>query len=270
MKKIIAIIAFISCLIFCSCEKLIVAYSDSDTVEVSFSTSVISGYIPTRGFADEVLDNLPYVEPPIQIYNPNTKETITLDLSVCNTVSLAKGTYYISATAGSFYGTKVKSQTCVPLVAALDNPKINNVSKPFFKAIEITEAKNYNIELQMAGFVVACPKDQASYLKYEHICDSADEGKNLMGDNLLETQNYYYYIIALSQEVLTTGNLYCNVGFQTGELGNYAKTYKKIYASAHIEKYRVLGKYFIFNPKAQEVNEFGVTIPNNWENGGSI
>lgn len=270
MKKFIAIIFLLSAAIFSSCEKLATEMSEtSDFVEVSFKPQIVSGYIPTKTFSDEVLDNLPFDYPKeIKLYGANN-QIYTVDLTTTNTISLQKGKYYIQASVGCFDDCHITSQKSIPLIAGTQTITINGIKRHLCGEITITDAKSYTIDLTMAGFVVACDKNEVSYFKYEDYASGCTIGVSLKNSNCFESGNYYYYILALSSELLEKGSsVYKYAGIEMGATDKNEKTYKTLYVTAGGDK-SVLGKYYIFTPNENNYREFDFST-SNWTNGGTI
>ena len=268
MKKFIVVLLANFALMFSSCQKLETPAVEGDMVEASFTLSVVNGYIPTRSISDEVLSNLPYVYPTtITFYGGSTGKYV-LDLTKGNTISLQKGTYQVEATVGEFSDENILSQTCVPLTTGFQ--KHSNSGSSFYtlvNTIEIDESKTYNIELHIAGFIVACKKNEVSYFKWEQICDTSRQGKNLTDKNRFETENYYYYILSMCKTILINGDYhFTRFGVELGETEKNEKTYKAMQVSAGGDR-NVVGKYFLYLPTENSFREFGFSV-GNWENGG--
>ena len=222
--------------IFVSCSK-IEDCSNTDIVEVSFSAKIIQGNILTKSFSNEVLDNLEYDYPKIITLTGTTatgvNKSYTFDLTTGNTFSVQKGTYTVKGDCG--YNTCVYAYKKVPLMV-----------KNGGYQIEISDSKNYVIELSMAGFILAAPKENASYLKYRYGKDD-----NFTTAYLLETENYFYYIFAFGGTALYSDS---NVSIEL-ELGETETTEKyntrnRYYVSKH------LGKYFIFYSPERDMRMF--------------
>ncbi len=271
MKQFIYILFSLSIMFLVSCEKLdTTAPETNDLLTVSFKTQVVTGYIPTKAFSDEVLDNLPFEYPTeLMLYNWQTKQSYKVDLTTENTVSLQKGEYYVQATVGKYDDCHVTSQKTIPLYAGTGSVTINGVKKTFCGTINITDEKTYTIDLHIGGLIVACEKNTVSYFKYEDFAGTCPVGVNLKNDNCFETNNYYYYILALSSELLEKGGaVYKYVGVEMGETEKNEKTYKKLYVTAGGEK-SVLGKYYLFTTNEKDYREFDFST-SSWTSGGTI
>ena len=167
MKKFIFVLLVIFTLMFSSCQKLETPGVEGDMVEATFTLSVVNGYIPTKGLSDEVLNNLPYDYPTqITFYGGSTGKYV-LDLTKGNTISLQKGTYYLEATSGKFSDENIFSQTCVPLAAGFGSVRIGSNTYTMVQSFEITESKTYTMGLIIAGFIIACDKNEVSHCKWE-------------------------------------------------------------------------------------------------------
>ena len=267
MKRFIFVLLAIFALMFSSCQKIETPGVESDMVEATFTLSVVNGYIPTKGLSDEVLNNLPYDYPTqITFYGGSTGKYV-LDLTKGNTISLQKGTYYLEATSGKFSDENIFSQTCVPLAAGFGSIRIGSNTYTMVQSFEITESKAYNIELKIAGFIIACDKNEVSHFKWEQICDTSQRGKNLKETNRFETENYYYYILSMPKTILANGdNRFTRFGVELGETEKNEKTYKEMAVSAGGDR-NVVGKYFLYLPVENSFREFGFSV-GNWENGG--
>lgn len=267
MRQFLFVLATIFTLSLCSCQKFEMDYPQDDVVEITLTTSVVNGYIPTRGFDDEILNSLPYVYPTtITFYGSGGK--YVLDLTKGNTISLQKGEYYVQAFSGNISEENILSQKCVPLVSGFGNVRSGTYGDiSLSTTMQITESKTYNLELYIAGFIVACDKHEVSYFKWEQVCDSSQKGKMLKDTDRFETENYYYYILSMSKTCLLAAQTrYTEFGVELGATEKNEKTYKSMRATRGGD-YNVVGKYYLFNPNENCFREFSFSV-GAWENGG--
>ena len=231
-----------------------------DVVAVSFSPRITSGYIPTKSFVDEVLNNLP-LNYPTKLYLRNKDKDgkdYYIDLASNSTVSVQKGEYYVDASIGVDDVYSVATRRTVPLTTGTPGKAIGE--NALSQLISIDEAKTYIVELSIAGFIVACNKDEASYFKL-----------NGHDTNCFETDKYFYYIIAPSSSFLKKGDLaYTYITFELGETDAYEKTQKDFYVTTGGYN-SVVGKYFLINSVENNFRQFSFSLPNpEWENGGTL
>ena len=236
--KIFISIFILVIVLFSSCQKF-ETVPETDEVEVSFSMEIFSGNIPTRSFENEVLESVDLFAYPTVIELQSSSRTYSFDLTSGSTFSIQKDTYSVRAFAGdeTCFGSRQK----MPLATYGYN-------------IEITDEKNYVIELVMTGFILACEKEKASSFKY-----SLGGEKNYIAKNLQETENYYYYIMAFGTSDFYT-NSSIHIDLEIGETENTEQCYK----SARYYRSKDTGKYFIFYSPEKDMNSFDLTVSQTW------
>lgn len=262
MKKLIVLL-FLP--LFLACQKEMAP--EDDMVTVSFLPQIESGNILTRSqFSDEVLDNLEYDIPKI-IRLWNSEKSYTLDLSKDTKFSIQKGSYHLQARTGKYTTCNPKANGSVPLASGFSRMGDDWDGYTYMiSSITINESAEYVIPLKIAGIIFACNKQDASSFTWFYKHNNGNTSHDVAEQILLETENYYYYIITLGESWYinpgsTVSGWADTIGVRLGETETNESSEYTIEGRSFN-----CGKYFIVKPKEKAMRSFNFSI-GEWESG---